>query len=321
MCFFPVIRPIYRKDGRYDGCVITKCGKCVECLKDRQRDWRFRLSFEFNRPGQYTYLVTLTIDNPSLFHFRSCALCSKNKEFCKDKLTPVIALQKFHKRLRKALNPVMLRYFVVSEYGERTQRLHFHCLYFTDCRLIPSKFNEIIAKKWTYGFTSCKQVSDYKGINYCTKYLVQPAVEGGWFPRIFLTSKNPAIGASTEILTKIKNNVPDLQKDTRYPVDGYRIPIPRVILSKLLDFSQRQNRKRAANRLAEDAAREFFHAHGLNGYTPLSSASGIITYEQYIALKYLNDSKINKYKVPVPIAIVPVNSHFTYFPLNKFKHE
>lgn len=319
MCLFPVIRPIYSKSGKYDGCVITKCGKCVECLKDRQRDWRFRLSFEFNRKGQYTYLVTLTIDNPSLYHFRSCSLCKK--EVCKDKLTPTIALQKFHKRLRKALNPIHLRYFVVSEYGEKTQRLHFHCLYFTDKKLIPSKFNEIITKKWTYGFTSCKQVSDYKGINYCTKYLVQPQVEGGWFPRIFLTSKNPAIGASKEILLKIKKNVPNLQKDTRYPLGGYRIPIPRLILGKLLDFSQRKERKRTANRLAEEAAREFFDANGFNGYTPLTSASGMTTYEQYVALKYLNDSKINKYKVPVPIAIVPIHSHFTYFPFNQIKHE
>lgn len=46
--------------------VPTKCGKCIECRKQKQREWCVRLAEEI-RNNKSGIFVTLTIDNKSFW--------------------------------------------------------------------------------------------------------------------------------------------------------------------------------------------------------------------------------------------------------------
>lgn len=122
------INPVFiRKTG-----IHVRCGKCLPCRENRQKEWAVRLSEEFKKCFT-AYFVTLTFDEE---HY---------KKYPK---LDISVFQKFLKRLRqydlrgmpvdyegkkvlkidtKGSN---FKYFAVGEYGSRTNRPHYHMLMF-----------------------------------------------------------------------------------------------------------------------------------------------------------------------------------------------
>lgn len=77
--------------------------------------------------------------------------------------------------MRKDLNePIQLKYFIVSEYGELKNRLHYHAIFFlynikpTDCTFVFWK--ELLENTWSKGFCSAFELQQ-KTIVYTTKYI------------------------------------------------------------------------------------------------------------------------------------------------------
>lgn len=62
-------------------------------------------------------------------------------------------VQLFLKRLRKAVEPLKVRYYVVGEYGDRTGRAHYHAVLFG---LFDA---EVVAKCWPHGHVHCGEVT------------------------------------------------------------------------------------------------------------------------------------------------------------------
>lgn len=165
MCY----RPITLKNG-----YSVPCGSCLECLSRHRSEWRQRMFFEA-KDNNRMFFVTLTV-SPRYMDYVSINGCMR---MCVSKRK----IQKFHKRLRRYIYyhhyRIGFRYFVVSEYGPKTLRPHYHGLYYVngkDWRY----FKEIVKKVWYFGFVdvnlcrdkgkSCSYVSNYLIINKITPY-------------------------------------------------------------------------------------------------------------------------------------------------------
>jgi len=88
------------------------CGKCLLCREEHARQWAVRITNEASL-WELNSFVTLTYDDEHL---------PANEQLnYKD-------LQDFWKRLRKRVGP--LRYYSVGEYGDKTNRPHYHACIF-----------------------------------------------------------------------------------------------------------------------------------------------------------------------------------------------
>jgi len=93
------------------------CGRCLPCLFNRRRIWTHRILLEAQLHEDNSFL-TLT--------YRDDALPGGS---------PLPSLMPKHyrdwlKRFRKTISPLRVRYFVVGEYGDETQRPHYHAALF-----------------------------------------------------------------------------------------------------------------------------------------------------------------------------------------------
>lgn len=118
-CYHPVTVGIKRKPIRPGGVRIldsqtVPCGHCLGCRTDQARSWAIRITHE----AQVTtpaYFLTLTYANEHLPYTGSL-----------DPDDP----SRFLKRLRHWYPPGSVRYYLCGEYGERTQRPHYHAVVF-----------------------------------------------------------------------------------------------------------------------------------------------------------------------------------------------
>lgn len=157
MCLFPVT--IKTKDSfGVDVNQTVPCGKCIECLKDRQNSWKIRLQEEA-RDHKYVYFFTLTYrddtvpftfddDGNKVLHVRKSDIQLWIKRHR-------ISYQRYFKR------DIDFKYFICSEYGPNTGRPHYHGIIFTD---ISPTFITSMFSDWSenYGFTNFSEVGKKK---------------------------------------------------------------------------------------------------------------------------------------------------------------
>jgi len=97
----------YVKDGHAFGC-----GRCMPCRINKKRVWQHRIMLEAAQHGDNCF-VTLTY----------------RPEDCPPQLVPK-DITDFLKLLRFNYHPKKLRYFAVGEYGDITERPHYHLALF-----------------------------------------------------------------------------------------------------------------------------------------------------------------------------------------------
>lgn len=102
------------------------CGQCIPCRVNRRRVWTHRLMLEAAQQKDNAF-VTLTYSDESLEH-------SSRRVVGADGVTRYTLvpgdLRDFLKRFRKALEPHRIRFFAAGEYGDQTQRPHYHLAVF-----------------------------------------------------------------------------------------------------------------------------------------------------------------------------------------------
>lgn len=181
MCLFP--KKILNRSRQFNAeysplYFMVPCGRCEECLKNRVNEYLLRADaeFEYNvKLGGDTLFLTLTYNSESIpctngiYHFDSSHI------------------RDFFKRLRvnmsrAGFDSTNIRYFLVSEYGGKYKRPHYHALIY-----FPYKVNSwdfinrhtnlgLFQRSWVYGYVS---YSDKHGAyvkskacnRYCCKYL------------------------------------------------------------------------------------------------------------------------------------------------------
>lgn len=169
-----------------EGYKEVPCGSCILCRIARTREWSTRLQFE-NSCWKKSVFLTLTYDDEHI----PVSNCGYPTLVKKD-------LQNFFKRLRSRLHeeakhecdaqyPFLsgmdrqtkisslerkFKYFGCGEYGDNTQRCHFHAIVFG---LSPSDLS-LIQSVWPSGFVSVGGVSP-QSIQYVTGYVRKKVVK------------------------------------------------------------------------------------------------------------------------------------------------
>lgn len=100
------------------------CRKCAKCLRFRQLRWRQRALHEVAR-SKRTWFVTLTF---SPAHLAGILIEAKSGELARVERAAYRHVQRYLKRLRKAVPRCKVRYLAVYERGETTGRSHYHLL-------------------------------------------------------------------------------------------------------------------------------------------------------------------------------------------------
>ena len=145
------------RDTKKDGSRtrVVGCGRCVPCLRKKQIDWCFRLGKELQASESACFLTLTYADEYLTYADGGYSLVRKD-------------FQLFMKRLRKHANKTKIKYYACGEYGEKTDRPHYHAIVFN----LPKPFDKYIKKAWTYGHIHVGTVTE-ASIFYTTKYALK----------------------------------------------------------------------------------------------------------------------------------------------------
>lgn len=192
------------------------CGRCANCMVRSRQEWVFRLRMEY-KECNFGLFVTLTYDDEKL------PLDGVSKR----------DIQLFLKRLRKYFNSQVLRYFIVSEYGDHTHRAHYHGLLFFKCDR-KNDIYDIIEQSWQNGFVQFGEIEE-GSIVYCTKYCLKKSdVPKGANPNFRLLSKMHGGIGIQHALDLSDYYTSRLDKPQRVTYQDHTAPMPRYYRTKLL---------------------------------------------------------------------------------------
>lgn len=169
------------------GVLPCACGKCFPCRINRRRLWAHRMQLESLVSSDASF-VTLTYDDQHVPPGQSLVV----KDY-----------QDWLKRLRKVLAPQKIRYFLVGEYGDETQRPHYHAALFGVHPLIAGGFDGelgVVQSSWNKGFTYVGELTPDSAMyvaGYCTKKMTsrKDSRLNGRQPEFARMSLRPGIGA------------------------------------------------------------------------------------------------------------------------------
>lgn len=170
------------------------CGQCVGCRLEKSRQWAVRCMHE-NKMHEVSSFVTLTYDDE---HLPAGGTLVKRD------------LQLFMKRLRKARDE-KIRFYACGEYGDRTNRPHYHLLLF-NCGFADRRLRKRSAgghdcydsaelrELWPAGQNLIGDVT-FESAAYVARYVLKkitgPMAEwhySGREPEFTLMSRRPGIG-------------------------------------------------------------------------------------------------------------------------------
>lgn len=225
-------RLVFKKADSETGIAITiPCGKCIGCKLEHSRQWAMRCMHEKRMHSESCFL-TLTYDNA---HLPAGGTLVKRD------------LQLFMKRVRKQFGEGV-RFFACGEYGDKTQRPHYHVLLlnkdFADRKPVTTRSEHpyytsvLLSKLWTDGGHTIGNV-DFESAayvaRYCTKKISGPGAEKHYGQRekeFLLMSRRPGIG--TTYLQKYER---EIYAHDNVIVNGVPSSIPRFYDTKFASLS------------------------------------------------------------------------------------
>lgn len=141
--------------------VPVGCGKCIECRKQKARQWQVRLQEDL-RKNKNAQFVTLTFSDTELNKLEKEV--KDLKGYNRDNEVARKAVRRYTERWRKKYGKT-LRHWLVTELGStNTERLHMH-------GIVWSQNKEDIQKIWKYGQVWIGEYVNEKTINYIVKYV------------------------------------------------------------------------------------------------------------------------------------------------------
>lgn len=217
--------------------VPVGCGKCMECRKQKAREWQVRLleDVRHNKNGKF---VTLTFSNESI-----AKIAKEIKGITGYNLDNEIAtkatrwfLERWRKKYKKSL-----RHWLVTELGHNgTERIHMHGIVWTDETL------DEVEKIWQYGHVwkgKGEQKQNYVNettVNYLTKYVNKQDKDHPNYTSKILTS--PGIGKDyTERADANQNKYQGENTREVYRTrTGHKIAMPTYWRNKIYSEEERE---------------------------------------------------------------------------------
>lgn len=230
------------------------CGQCMPCRFNRRRLWTHRLILEQKDHAKSTF-VTLTYDD---------------QKYSGSTLVPE-HLQLWLKKIRKAVHPEKLRYFAVGEYGDQSQRPHYHLALFGYGNCLRGQTRkaarccqqcDLIADTWGFGHIYLGQLTTESAqyvAGYVTKKMTlknDPRLQGR-HPEFSRMSLRPGIGAgaadeiaSTMLSHNLETSPADVPTSLRH--GSRQLPLGRYLRRRLrLRIGRPENAPRDPVREAE----------------------------------------------------------------------
>lgn len=216
--------------------VPAGCGKCIECKKQKAREWNVRLQEEIkhNNKGKF---VTLTFSNESIKELAENlnGLNGYNMDNGIAKLAVRRFLERWRKKYKKSV-----KHWLVTELGSNgTENIHLHGILWTD------ENAETINKIWKYGFTwvGDKNNGGYvneQTINYITKYVTKTDLKHKEYNSKILCSAgigNKYIERYDSKLNKYKENE---TKENYITKQGIKMALPIYYRNKIYNEDERE---------------------------------------------------------------------------------
>lgn len=134
---------------------VFPCGQCMPCRISRRRIWTHRILLEAHQWSSNAF-VTLTYQDDKL-PVASTGLPT---------LDPV-HVKNWLKRIRKAYEPERLRFYLAGEYGDESQRPHYHVALFNFPRCLRGNTLRRVETRsrplWSDCCSTCRLVGDTWG--------------------------------------------------------------------------------------------------------------------------------------------------------------
>lgn len=163
---------VFNPAASFSGVPISiPCGQCVGCRLERSRQWAVRCTHE-NMLHEESVFVTLTYDDDNL-PFGGTLVKRDVSMFCK----------RLHNRLLRSRG-VGIRYYGCGEYGEKTNRPHYHLCVFgyapPDKEVyVPARdgraalySSRALSELWPQGLTVLGDVT-FDSAAYCARYIMK----------------------------------------------------------------------------------------------------------------------------------------------------
>lgn len=225
MCTNGKIIPIKATGEDFRRPIRTNCGNCIECFTTRANAWAYRNYSQYLRSDN-AYFITLTLNDENLSE-------APNKQ----------DIQLFNKRLRSFLayhypdyDVKLLKFFLVSEYGYNTERLHYHAIYYNLPYTAGTPYVQIsneFARIWGKGICYVKPFQ-LEQIYYCIKYLHKDKELGN----IRMNSTN--LGFISAEMVKYMNTTTNYENIKVKIGYGKTIAMPRYFRKKYMTEDQKK---------------------------------------------------------------------------------
>lgn len=223
------------------------CGQCIGCRLDYARMWSARMLHE-NKMHNESCFLTLTYNDDTV---------PLGNTLVKEDV------QDFIKKLRKKTKK-KLRYYACGEYGDKTERPHYHLIIFGFFPEDSNKYkktkdgqlwtSEKTAQIWGKGFT-VHGIVNADTAAYTARYVVKKitgkkalAHYNGRLPEFSLMSKKPGIGA--KFYEKFRD---EIWRNDSVVINSYEINPPRYYVDKLKKEDPKQwAQRKLKNQLAQN---------------------------------------------------------------------
>jgi hypothetical protein len=184
--------------------VTASCGKCMECRKQKMREWQVRLSEELRTQELPAWFVTMTYSEKSLqeldnqieyehkkikrklYKEKKLAGHQRNKEnylegYNRDNEIARLSVRRFTERWRKKFGKTV-RHWIVTELGtNKTERLHLH-------GIVWCQNKADIKERWQYGGVYIGEWCNNETIAYIVKYLNKSdKIHKEYIPKMFVS--------------------------------------------------------------------------------------------------------------------------------------
>lgn len=246
-CFHPIeiehpTRKKYRNEGRrlnaYEELLIPRrilvpCGRCPQCVRRRQRDWKVRIMAEhkaYNYRG--CFFVTLTFDDDHLLkYWKGEGAPRITQKFSDYDLSRIIRL--FLERIRKRTGS-SVRHVFIPEFGDPikyTGRLHLHGLLF-GCTLTRDE----LFSCWSNGHIHVHYYCDARTSGYITKYITKDMSNP---TPIFVSAGIGSCLVDSSTRKLAERILRGVDCDSRLNFNGFKYGMPLYVYNRLFDYMDR----------------------------------------------------------------------------------
>ena len=207
------------------------CGKCIECCKQKSRDWQVRL-LEDIRHQPNAKFITLTFSTESIKEITAKLPNYKGYEL--DNEIAIKAMRLFTERWRKKFKKAPRHWFVTELGGGTQEHMHMHGILYTNEK------TETIEKIWNYGYIFEGSYVNEETINYIVKYIYKQDEKHKEYKPIILASKGIGKGYLDRLDSKLNKFNGEKTRETYTTRQGFKLALPKYYRNKIYSDEERE---------------------------------------------------------------------------------